>query len=90
MGDITLSDIAGLFERMAAMEARQRLDTKCLTLDEVSAELEVDRRTVTEWLRSGQLKGWRISENGHAGQWRILRSELRQFIADRQLLAREA
>ena len=50
----------------------------------------IDRRTVTEWLRSGQLKGWRISENGHAGQWRILRSELQRFIADRQLLARDA
>lgn len=52
-----------------------------LSVEEVAARLSVHRETVRRWLRTGELRGYRL---GFRGGWRIPEEELRRFIRSRQ------
>ena len=55
--------------------AEQRL----WTVDEVADRLRVSKPTVTSWLRTGRLKGYRVG--GKKAGWRIEEEDLERFIA---------
>lgn len=61
---------------MVAMAAEQRL----WTVAEVVDRLRVSPATVTSWLRTGQLRGYRVG--GRKAGWRIESSDLERFIED--------
>jgi excisionase family DNA binding protein len=46
-----------------------------LTVQEVAAELKLDRRTIYRYLKAGELRGLRFK-----GVWRIRRSDLAAFL----------
>lgn len=48
-----------------------------LTVAEIAAELRVSIETVRRWLRSGRLKGVRLSDRGG---YRVAVSEFRRFM----------
>lgn len=52
-----------------------------LTVEEVAAELKLGVETIRRYLRSGEIKGFRI--NRQAG-WRVERTELERFINSRR------
>ena len=49
------------------------------TVDEVAERLRVSKPTVTSWLRTGRLKGYRVG--GKKAGWRIEDEDLERFIA---------
>jgi excisionase family DNA binding protein len=53
---------------------------KYLTQEEVAEELRVSVDTVTRWIKSGQLVGYRISRNAY----RIKRQDLDAFMEARK------
>jgi excisionase family DNA binding protein len=55
-----------------------------LTPEDVAKELSVSPLSVRHWLRSGRLKGVKISN-----LWRIRESEVDRFIAKREQLNQE-
>ena len=57
-------------------------DAQTLTVSEVADRLRVSTATVTNWLRDGRLRGYRIG--GTKAGWRIEVSDLEQYIADRK------
>jgi excisionase family DNA binding protein len=52
-----------------------------LKLDEIVAELRVDPSTVRRWLRTGQLKGYKLA--GNRTGWRVRRIDLERFVESR-------
>ena len=52
-----------------------------LTVAEVAHELKVTTETVRRWLREGRLQGSILSDRGG---WRIRRSEVDQFMEERE------
>ncbi len=53
-----------------------------LTVPEVAEQLRVSPYTVQNWLRTGQLKGYR--PGGRKAGWRIEAEDLARFITDRK------
>ncbi len=57
-------------------------DEQVLTVPEVAERLRVSTATVTNWLREGRLRGYRIG--GTKAGWRIESEDLERFIAERK------
>lgn len=57
---------------------------------EVAAALKMNERTVKRWLASGKLPGFRLDEGAQKGDWRVRKSELDEWIAQRSAEASEA
>lgn len=58
------------------MSESPRMAAELLTAAEVAAELRLDRETVCEMLRVGELRGFKPR-----GQWRVRRPDLERFVA---------
>ncbi len=50
-------------------------DEKLLTPSNVASRLQVNERTVTQWLRKGHLRGFKIGK-----EWRISPDDLQAFL----------
>jgi excisionase family DNA binding protein len=50
-------------------------EDKLLTPPQVAAHLQVNERTVTQWLRKGHLRGFKIGK-----EWRVSESDLSAFL----------
>ncbi len=48
---------------------------KLLTPVDIAKRLQVNERTVTQWLRKGQLRGFKIGK-----EWRVLVEDLEAFL----------
>jgi excisionase family DNA binding protein len=57
-------------------------EDRLLTVDEVAERLRVSAFSVRNWLRAGQIKGFRAG--GTKAGWRIRESELQRYIAERE------
>jgi len=58
------------------------VDEQVLTVPEVADRLRVSAATVTNWLREGRLRGYRIG--GTKAGWRIEGADVERFIAERK------
>lgn len=56
------------------------METKWLTVQQIAERLQVDVQTVRRWLRSGDLRGVRLSDR--AG-WRVHPDDLEAFLRER-------
>ena len=52
-------------------------EDKLLTPPQVAERLQVNERTVTQWLRKGHLRGFKIGK-----EWRIAQKDLVAFLED--------
>lgn len=52
-------------------------DDKLLTPPQVAERLQVNERTVTQWLRKGHLRGFKIGK-----EWRVSQKDLTAFLED--------
>ncbi len=50
-------------------------DEKLLTPSSVASRLQVNERTVTQWLRKGHLRGFKVGK-----EWRISSDDLQAFL----------
>ncbi len=50
-------------------------DEKLLTPSNVASRLQVNERTVTQWLRKGRLRGFKVGK-----EWRISSDDLQAFL----------
>ncbi len=50
-------------------------DKKLLTPTDVANRLQVNERTVTQWLRKGHLRGFKVGK-----EWRISSNDLQAFL----------
>jgi excisionase family DNA binding protein len=50
-------------------------DEKLLTPSNVASRLQVNERTVTQWLRKGHLRGFKVGK-----EWRISSDDLQAFL----------
>ena len=50
-------------------------DEKLLTPSNVASRLQVNERTVTQWLRKGYLRGFKVGK-----EWRISPDDLQAFL----------
>jgi excisionase family DNA binding protein len=50
-------------------------EDKLLTPPQVARHLQVNERTVTQWLRRGHLRGFKIGK-----EWRVSERDLRAFL----------
>ncbi len=50
-------------------------EDKLLTPPQVARHLQVNERTVTQWLRRGQLRGYKIGK-----EWRVSARDLENFL----------
>lgn len=50
-------------------------EEKLLTPPQVAAHLQVNERTVTQWLRKGHLRGFKIGK-----EWRVSQGDLNAFL----------
>ena len=50
-------------------------DEKLLTPTDVANHLQVNKRTVTQWLRRGHLRGFKIGK-----EWRVSARDLENFL----------
>jgi len=50
-----------------------------LTKEEVAKYLRVHPRTIERWLKSGELKGYKLGR-GKTSLWRISKSELEKYL----------
>ena len=94
MGDITLSDIAGLKTKVdeltsVVMALKNQLEqdaTKSYSPQEVARMTGVSVKLVYQWLHSGELKSWRTvpdSDTSSRSGWRITQAALNRFIDER-------
>ena len=51
------------------------IEEKLLTPPQVAARLQVNERTVTQWLRKGHLRGFKIGK-----EWRVSARDLDEFL----------
>lgn len=54
------------------------------TLEEVAKELRVNPRTIMRWLKSGQLKGYKLG-NSQTSLLRIPKAEVNKFLAKHKI-----
>ncbi len=52
-------------------------EEKLLTPPQVATRLQVNERTVTQWLRKGHLRGFKIGK-----EWRVSTRDLEAFLKD--------
>ncbi|MFQ6016982.1 MAG: helix-turn-helix domain-containing protein [Kiloniellaceae bacterium] len=52
-------------------------ENQLLTPPQVAERLQVNERTVTQWLRKGHLRGFKIGK-----EWRISRRDLETFLEE--------
>lgn len=52
-------------------------EDKLLTPPQVAEKLQVNERTVTQWLRKGHLRGFKIGK-----EWRVSSKDLDAFLED--------
>lgn len=50
-----------------------------LTAKEVALELRVNKQTVLRWLRTGKLKGFKVSR-GKTADWRMDSEDLNEYV----------
>ena len=62
-------------------------DEQVYKVEEVADRLRVSAATVTNWLREGRLRGYRLG--GTKAGWRIEHEDLERFIAERKGERRE-
>ncbi len=55
------------------------MNEKLLTPTDVANSLQVNERTVTQWLRKGHLRGFKIGK-----EWRISPGDLQAFLEARE------
>lgn len=55
-------------------------DDELLTTEEIAAELKIHRSTVQRWLREGRMDYIELSQ----GEYRVRRSALNSFLAQRE------
>lgn len=55
-----------------------------LTLEEVAKEFRVHRRTIMRWLKSGELKGYKLGK-GKTSLLRIPKTEVDRFLAKHKI-----
>jgi excisionase family DNA binding protein len=53
------------------------IDDKLWTPPQVAERLQVNERTVTQWLRKGHLRGFKIGK-----EWRVAQRDLQAFLED--------
>lgn len=53
------------------------IEDKLWTPPQVAERLQVNERTVTQWLRKGHLRGFKIGK-----EWRIAQRDLQAFLED--------
>ena len=53
------------------------IDDKLWTPPQVAERLQVNERTVTQWLRKGHLRGFKIGK-----EWRVGQRDLQAFLED--------
>jgi len=58
------------------------VDERLYTVPEVAEQLRISTYSVLNWLRAGQLKGFRAG--GTKAGWRIRESDLQRYIAERE------
>lgn len=51
------------------------IEDKLLTPPQVAERLQVNERTVTQWLRKGHLRGFKIGK-----EWRVAQKDLVEFL----------
>lgn len=55
-----------------------------LTVDDVAAELQVNRQTIARWLRQGKLPGRKVGR-----EWRVSRKALERYLEGQDWEAQE-
>lgn len=58
-------------------DGRAMIEDKLLTPPQVAERLQVNERTVTQWLRKGHLRGFKIGK-----EWRVAQKDLEAFLED--------
>jgi excisionase family DNA binding protein len=58
-----------------------------MTVRQVADQLAVDTATIASWIRSGQLKASNVGKGLIRPRWRIALSDLKAFLARRQVQA---
>ena len=53
------------------------IEDKLWTPPQVAERLQVNERTVTQWLRKGHLRGFKIGK-----EWRVAQRDLQAFLED--------
>ena len=53
------------------------IDDQLWTPPQVAERLQVNERTVTQWLRKGHLRGFKIGK-----EWRVAQHDLQAFLED--------
>ncbi len=53
------------------------IDDQLWTPPQVAERLQVNERTVTQWLRKGHLRGFKIGK-----EWRVAQRDLQAFLED--------
>ncbi len=62
-------------KRAAPLRRPMMINEKLLTPVDVANRLQVDERTVTQWLRKGRLRGFKVGK-----EWRISPDDLQAFL----------
>jgi excisionase family DNA binding protein len=57
----------------------QTLDERLLTIADISEMLQVDRRSIYRWIRSGELGVYDVGR-----EYRVSESQLQEFLEDRR------
>jgi excisionase family DNA binding protein len=53
------------------------IDDKLWTPPQVAERLQINERTVTQWLRKGHLRGFKIGK-----EWRVAQGDLQAFLEE--------
>ncbi len=56
-------------------KGHRMIEDTLLTPDQVAERLQLQERTVTRWLRTGYLRGFKLGK-----EWRVSSEDLRSFI----------
>ncbi len=65
-------------DRRSYVSLADPMDEKLLTPPQVAERLQVNERTVTQWLRKGYLRGFKIGK-----EWRVSAVDLESFLEAR-------
>ena len=61
--------------RRSYVSLAETMDKHLLTPPQVAERLQVNERTVTQWLRKGYLRGFKIGK-----EWRVSEADLKTFL----------
>ena len=62
-------------DRRSYVSLADPMDEQLLTPPQVAERLQVNERTVTQWLRKGYLRGFKIGK-----EWRVSAADLKNFL----------